>query len=361
MPTVSPSPAAWVATYRGDSARTGAMPGPVPSGTPEIAWTFKAVAPIGSSAAVVDSIVYLLGNDGVVHALSLDRGEEHWHAALGADASASLLIAQELVIVGDSRGVVHALAIADGSTRWTLSTDGPISGAAAADGDIAVVATKAATAYAIDVPTGTTRWTTKLGGPVGSSIAIAGGTVYLGAGQNLVVLALADGKIRWTHAVSKVGRIGTPTAADGMVYAATGLDRDDPSVHGVVALDAATGTQRWRYASPTEAVVYTPAVVDGRAYIVGEDRRVTALDAATGTVIWTTATEQVDEAVAAVADGLVFVAGDGGAMNALDAGTGAIRWTVPYRGIPYGPTVVGGYVLVGTDLGTLVAIGGSAK
>ena len=43
------------------------------------------------------------------------------------------------------------------------------------------------------------------------------------------------------------------------------------------------------------------------------------------------------------------------------AATGAIRWTVAYRGVPYGPTVVGGYVLVGTDLGTLIAIGGSAQ
>lgn len=360
-PRSSTGPAGSVATYRGDAARTGAMPGPVPSGTPAVAWTFKAGAPIASAPAVVDGIVYLLGNDGVIHALNLDTGVQRWQAKLGADASASPLVVDGLVIVGDSTGVVHALAATDGSTRWTLATDGPISGAAAADGEIAVVATKAGTAYAIDIPTGTTRWTTVVDGPVGSSIAIADGTVYLGAGPNLIAIGLVDGRIRWTQAVSKVGRIGTPTAAGGMVYAATGLDGSDRSVYGVVALDAATGAQRWRFVSPTRAVVYTPAVVDGRAYIVGEDRRVTALDAANGTILWATATKEVNEAVPAIADGLVFVAGNGGAMNALDAGTGVIRWTVPYRGVPYGPTVVGGYVLVGTDLGMLVAIAGSAK
>ena len=129
----------------------------------------------------------------------------------------------------------------------------------------------------------------------------------------------------------------------------------------MVALDTATGAQRWRFTSPTQAAVYTPAVVNGRAYIAGEDHTVTALDAADGSLIWTTPTEQLNEAVAAVADGLVFVAGQGGALNALDAGNGAIRWSIPYRGTPYGPTVVDGYVLVGTDLGLLMAIGGSAK
>lgn len=359
----SPSPGleASVATYRGNAARTGQMPGPGPSGRPIVDWTFDAGAPIGSSPAVLDGIVFLLGNDGVVHALALATGAERWRASLGAEAAGSPLVSDGLVIVGDSKGTVHALDVSDGSSRWTLQIDGPIAGAAAADGDIAVVATRTGSAYAIEIPGGTTRWKTAVGGAVGSSIAIADGTVYLGAGPNLVALALADGRIRWKQPVSAVGRIGTPTAADGLVFAATGLDGGDASVYGVAAVDAATGAPRWRFVSPSKAVVYTPAVVSGLAYIVGEDRRVTALDAATGTTIWSTTTDQVDEAVAAVADGIVYVAGNGGAMNALDAATGAIRWSVAYRGIPYGPTVVGGYVLVGTDAGTLVAIGGSAK
>jgi eukaryotic-like serine/threonine-protein kinase len=359
----SPSPGleASVATYRGNAARTGLMPGPGPSGRPVVDWTFDAGAPIGSSPAVLDGIVYLLSNDGVVHALALTTGAELWRASLGAEAAGSPLVTAGLVIVGDSKRVVHALSAGDGSARWTVPTDGPIAGAAAATSDIAVVATTTGSAYAIEIPGGTVRWKTAVGGAVGSSVAIGDGLVYLGAGPNLVALALADGRIRWKQSVSAVGRIGTPTAADGLVFAATGLDGGDASVYGVAAIDAATGASRWRFVSPSKAVVYTPAVVSGRAYIVGEDRRVTALDAATGTTIWSTTTEQVDEAVAAVVDGIVYVAGNGGAMNALDATTGAIRWSVAYRGIPYGPTVVGGYVLVGTDAGTLVAIGGSAK
>ena len=359
--SASPSVAPAVTTYRGDAARTGLMPGPGPAGATAVAWTFKAGAPIGSSPAVVGGTVFVLGNDGVVHALALASGVEIWRTSLGADATGSPLVSAGLVIVGDSKGIVHALAATDGSARWTVPTDGPIAGAAAADGDVVIVATRTGSAYAIEVAGGTARWRTAVGGDVGSSVAIANGTVYLGAGPNLVALAVADGRIRWKQDMSAVGRIGTPTVAGGLVFAATGLDGGDASVYGVAALDEGTGAARWRFKSSTRAVVYTPAVVSGRAYIVGEDRRVTALDAATGTTIWSTATEQVDEAVPAVVDGLVYVAGNGGAMNVLDAATGAIRWTVAYRGVPYGPTVVGGYVLVGTDLGTLIAIGGSAQ
>ncbi len=359
--TQPPIPAGDVVTYRGDDARTGAMPGPAPVGKPAVSWSFEAHAPIASSPAVVGRTVYLVGNDGTVHALSLDQGIERWQTKLGATASASPLVADGLLIVGDSTGTVHALDTDDGSARWTQATDGPISGAAARIGDVAIVGTTSGTGYAIDLSTGSIRWSTPLGGSISTSVAVADGTAYVGAGRNLSAVAVSDGRIRWQEAVSASGRIGTPTAAGGLVFAATGLDADDPSVHGIVALDVSNGAARWRFESPTRAVVYTPAVVDGRAYIVGEDGRVVALDAASGALQWVAATDQVDEAVPAVANGQVFVAGNGGAMNALDASTGALRWTVPYRGVPYGPTVVDGYVLVGTNLGMLIAIGGSSK
>lgn len=111
-----------VVTYRGDAARTGEMPGPAPSGTPSVAWTFKAGAPITSSPLAIDGVVYVLDNDGVIHALALETGEERWQATLGEDASASPLISDGLLIVGDSAGVIHGLAVADGSVRWTAAT-----------------------------------------------------------------------------------------------------------------------------------------------------------------------------------------------------------------------------------------------
>jgi serine/threonine-protein kinase len=186
-------------------------------------------------------------------------------------------------------------------------------------------------------------------------------TVYIGAEGVLFALRLSDGKILWQTTVATSGACGTPTVAGGLVFDATGVDGDDPAAKGVVAVDAATGAVRWRYSSPSQNQTYTPAVSDGRAYVVSEDGTVVALNSATGALIWTTPTGAANEALAALADGAVYVATNGHTLVALDALTGAKRWQAPIVGVPYAPVVTRGFVLVGTSVGVLYAIGGTSK
>ena len=334
------------------------MPGPAPSGIPEVAWAVDAGAAVSSAPLVVAGIVYFLDGSGIVHAVTLDGGAPCWTAALGTTTTGSPSIVNGQLIVGDHAGTIHAIALSDGSSGWTRALDGGITGAVGISDDVVLAATLAGTAYALDSATGEVRWSTPVGGPVSRSVAVADGTAYLGAGLSVVAISVVDGRIRWATPVSTIGAIGSPSTADGMVFASTGLDEDDPSAHGVTALNAGTGAFVWRFVSPTGATVYTPAVVGGRAYIVGEDRRVVAADAATGDEIWTTTTPEVDEVLAAVMGHQVFIAGNGGAMKALNLDTGEIEWSVPFTGVPYGTTIVDGFVLVGTDAGLLVAIHG---
>ncbi len=86
-----------------------------------------------------------------------------------------------------------------------------------------------------------------------------------------------------------------------------------------------------------------------------------ALDAATGAVAWTTKTGAANEALPAIADGLVYVPTNGHTLVTLDQATGALGWQAPIVGVPYAPVVAHGLVLVGTNLGVLYAIGGTAK
>ena len=44
---------------------------------------------------------------------------------------------------------------------------------------------------------------------------------------------------------------------------------------------------------------------------------------------------------------------------AVDTATGTSLWSIAIKGVPYAPPVVDGYLLVGTDLGTLYAIAGA--
>jgi outer membrane protein assembly factor BamB len=363
VPSAAVAPSAAVSssgvpTYRGNAGRTGAMPGPGPSGTPKVAWQFQAAGPFGSSPVVAAGVVYALSGDGIVHALSLSTGKELWKADLGAQASASPLLVGPDLIVADEAGAVHALATATGTAHWTTPTDGPISGSPAANGTRLIAATQSGTVYAIDAATGAVAWHAAAGGPVSRSVAIADDVAYLGLERKIVAMSVEDGKIRWGTDVASDGVIGTPAISGGLVYAATGIDADDATAHGVVALDAATGAKRWTYVSPEGQLIYTPAIVDGHAYVVGHDRHVVSLDAATGAVQWSVDRPSDVEALPAVSGGVVYVAGNDGPAAALDAKNGSELWTVAILGVPYAPAVVDGYLLVGTDADILYAIGG---
>ncbi len=348
-----------VTTYRGDSARTGAMPGPGPARHPSILWSFQAAGPIGSSPAVVNRTVFLTSEDGMVHALDLRTGAEAWNASLGADAgAASPLVIGGAAVVGDLDGVLHALDASTGEQRWVLRTDGPIAGAAGSAGDLIVAATTLGSAYAVARDTGELRWRTALPGGVSRSVAVTPEAAYFGtSGGSLVAVRIEDGSIDWETKLADSGDVGTPTTADGLVFAATGLATDDLESIGVVAVDAATGEVRWRYASHDHEYVYTPAIVDGRAYIVGKDMSVVALEATSGVPLWSTSTGAPNDALASVADGVVYVATHGGSLQALSANDGKHLWQVEIKGKPYAPVVVDGLVLVGTSRGLLVAIG----
>jgi eukaryotic-like serine/threonine-protein kinase len=348
-----------VATYRGDSARTGAMPGPGPSGDPEIVWQFQAGAQIRSSPAVVGGSVFVASVDGTVHALELATGAAQWSALLGAEVKAATpLVIDGLVVVGDQAGVVHALDQAGGAERWRASTDGPIDGAVAEGGGLVLLATASGSAYALDPSSGEIRWRADLPGGVSRSIAATDELVYCAvSGGLLVSLRTSDGSPVWQASMAADGEGGTPTVADGLVFAATGLDSDSRETQGIVALDARTGAERWRHASPSGAVMYAPAVADGIGYIVTKDEQVVAVDAGSGEVRWTATTGATNDALASIWDTTVYVATNGGRLMALDADTGVLRWHVAIVGAPYSPAVVGGLVLVATNVGVLYAFG----
>ena len=351
-----------VSTYRGDSARTGAMPGPGPSPKPDIAWTFQADSPIQSSPTVSGDTVFVSAVDGVVHALEVSTGRERWRTDLGAELGAATPLAIDgRIVVGDRAGFVHALDPGTGSERWRAMVDGPIAGAAAeAHGDI-VVATETNSAYAINPSSGKIRWRSDLPGGVSRSITATDDAVYCAlSGGFLVALRASDGSLAWQAEVAADGEGGTPTVAGGLVFAATGLDIDDPGTKGVVAVDTANGDERWRLPSASGEVMYAPAVVNGTAYIVSEDGSVIAVDAEKGELQWSTTTGASNDALPSVWADSLYVGTMGGTLQTFDTSDGTLRWEVEIRGVPYSPAVTGGLIFVGTNAGVLYAFGSEA-
>ncbi len=357
-PAVTAPPAAKgdVLAYRGNAGRTGVMPGPGPSGKAAVRWTYLGGGPIASQVAVQGGTVYLETTDGTLHALDLKTGALRWKVPIGAEAYGSPALVDGLIVLGAEDGT-HAFREADGAPVWTAAGTGPVRGAPAVIGDMVVVASDSGAATALDVHSGAVRWTVDLGAPDNTSVVTADGLVVFGRQDGwIVALSAANGSDRWRTDTGDGARIGSPAIAGGLVYAPT-LDDNGPGTHHVFALDLATGKRVWAFASPADLPAYTPAIAAGLAIVDSEDHSVTALDAATGAVRWQVPVTGVDEIVPAVAGGMIYTASNGGPAVALELKTGAQQWSVPIKGVPYGMAVTSGLVLVGTDVGTLYAIG----
>jgi len=348
-----------VPTYHGDAARTGVMPGPAPVEKPELLWTFQADGGIGSSPAVVGDSVFVSSSDGAVQSLDFRTGALEWKTSLAGDLNhQSPLVVDGKVIVGDSSRVVHAIEASTGVEDWQASIDGPIGASAAAVGDTVFVATESGTAVALATADGAVRWQTRLRGGATRSIAASGDLAYCPLSHGFFdAIRISDGALAWGARFADDGDGGTPTVAEGLVFAAAGLDGTDPAARAVIALDATTGAERWRRSSPAGKTLYAPAVRDGVAYIVAEDETVVAVDARTGELRWTARTGAPNDALPVLSQQLVFVATTGGSLQAFDIETGAQAWAVDIVGIPYSPVVTGGLVLVGTNAGVLYAFG----
>jgi outer membrane protein assembly factor BamB len=352
--------AADVPTYRGNAARNGSMPGPGPIADASLRWKLTADGPIRSTPVVAAGVVYLAAGSGSLYAVDLVTGRQRWLVHASTSNLSTPDIVGDTVIVGTVDDGLRAFDAKTGKPRWSVAADGPVSGAPADMDGTLVFATGAGRVVAVDAATGSERWTADAGASVYSSLAIGGGIVVVGTNEgSIVAFGLRDGTVRWKTVVGDAGRVGTPTIAGGRVFASTGLDASVPPSHHIIALDAGMGNALWRYASPTGAAMYTPAVSGTQAFVTSEDGTVVALDVATGTVGWTALVDGPIEIVPAIAGTAVYAASNGGSAFALESATGRELWRSPIRGTPYGPTVAGGLLLLGTDLGELDAVGGT--
>jgi outer membrane protein assembly factor BamB len=239
---------------------------------------------------------------------------------------------------------------------------GELLGAAAVDAGWIVVGSTTGVVAAIEPDTGVVRWKKLLDGRIARSPSIDAGVVVVPIEPGaLVALDLNTGRTLWRTEIAAHGGVGTPTIAGGFVLTASGLDAAAieaaaPSERAIVALDLESGRVVWRWSTQDKDRVYSPAVASGRAFVVDEGGAVTALDPETGRQLWRVSRDAPLEAVPATAGESVLVASNNGAAAALDVTTGRTNWEVSIHGVPYGPVVSCGWVLVPTNLGTLTAL-----
>lgn len=356
---ILPAPISDVSMFHGGPGRTGLVAGPGPTGKPIIVWHQSVGGSITSNMpAVVAGVVYIADGGGGVEAYGAAAGDVHWKITTGSPVNTSPAVSSGLLVIGDAAGDVIALDALNGRQRWSQHTLGAVRSSAAIVDGVVYIGSADGYLYAYDLATGAQRWRFDAGGAITRSPAVDGGLVYVGAAGGLLsAVDASSGRRRWLDQLGP-GQIPTPAVADGLLVAGSGLD-EGTAPHIVFAFDAATGTERWRYSSPSGQQLLIAALGDGYVFAASADGHVYALDTGQGKLQWTFdghGTLGSDDALAA---GVLYVAGGDRAVYAVDEHTGKQLWRQPVTGQPGAVAVFGERVYVGTDVGQVVAIGGT--
>lgn len=352
-----------VPMYRGGPERNGVNSGPGPAGDPMLLWQINANGPVAVMPAVVAGTVYVADDSGTVQALDGATGVPRWPASteLHSPVDGSPAVAEGRVFVGMDAGQVVALDAATGSIAWTLQTGGPVRASPAIVGDAMYIGSNDGNVYAVDAATGKPRWAQSLGAPVTRGVAAADGVVYAGAtGGIFSALDAATGAVLWPKNDLGPGEVGTPMVADGLVFVASGLLEVGPSDR-ITALEVKDGSERWHFAVPDGQPVYNGAVADGAVYVASNNGNVYRLDEKTGKVApgWPFHTGGGVGYLSGLVDGVLYIPSTDHFIYAVDVATAKERWRFEVPGSPNVPAISEGRIFVGTDLGKIIAIGGS--
>ena len=140
---------------------------------------------------VVDEMVYAGGGDSVL-ALDLASGEQSWKFQGQESSLRAILLGPGTVIAADLSGMIYSLDISNGREKWRFQAASNVKSPIAVTDQHVFVACDATTFCALDLATGQIRWQASdvVIPPIGGittwteeSAEIAGGTVFLAAGQ----------------------------------------------------------------------------------------------------------------------------------------------------------------------------------
>jgi outer membrane protein assembly factor BamB len=347
-----PSSDDWLG-FRGDAARSGvATQGPV--GNPVTLWTAHVTGAV-LEVSVIGDRVFFASDDGRLHALSRDGGDEEWAVGVAEPPLTGPFAADGRLYLSDASGRFLALSQTDGTTIWLTTTTYPArSRAVSADGTL-YFGTGDGSIVALDGATGAERWRVQLAGArnVGAP-AIGGGRIYAGTdGGGFVAVDIDSHQVVWVGDTTGENT-GSASVMDGIAYIGTGADPG--SVGTLHAFDAATGKPRW---TATDPFLSLPTVANGVAFTASTHGLFEAIDTASGRTLWSVQLEG-DLRSPAVVGGTVFVvASSAHRIYAVDAATGDELWAYDLEGTPNCcVSVARGAVFVGDQSGTVSAIGG---
>ena len=338
-------------SHTGQTASAGPM-------EPVELWRFPVGDAVVTSAAVVNGVVYVAGNDNI-YALDAYTGAELWSYPMQYHEMYSSPAVSEGVLFAGAAGKLLALNASSGTEVWSYPTEYPkdrvISSPAVVAG-VVYVGYPEGCLYALNASTGSKIWnyTTKDVGngiAIQSSPAVVSGVVYFGSlDHNVYALKASTGEKIWNHTVSTTVS-SAPAVSEDKVYICSGA--------GILyALTAANGEELWRFtvSDLSQRIYgYSPTIADGVVYVRSSDwGELYAVDASTGDLKWENpGSLGVRGSSAAIVGGVVY-----SGTSALNASTGEEMWQFPTNGTVYAsPAVSNGVLYIASRDGYFYAIG----
>ncbi len=334
--------------FRGDGRHTGVAKSTLPEKL-DVRWTLQCGEAITSTAAIVDGVVYVGSEDGILFAVDLVTGKPKWQYKTEEAIRSSPTVFRGMVFFGDSEGIVHAVDAATGAGKWKYTTDGEIISAANPSNDRIVLGSYDGTIYCLSIADGKLLWKLQTEGRVHGTPGIAGDRVIAaGCDEDLHVIDLATGAP--VPSISMGSVAGVCAVVDGSVtYIGTYGSR-------VLAIDWKAKRLLWQFKDPEREFPYmsSVAVADDVIVLGGRDKNLRALDKKTGKQRWAFRTRgRIDSSPVLVGD-RVFVGSADGNLYEVDVKTGHERWRYE-TGAPISasPAVAASTLVVGTEDGLL--------
>jgi outer membrane protein assembly factor BamB len=374
--------------FRHDSAHTGVTTSTGPT-HPLKLWSYVEGhfdgSFIGSSAAVVNGVVYVGSNEqsyetsgGNIYAFDARTGTKIWNYSTIGGVYSSPAVSGNMLFIGVDDSV-YCFNASTGAKIWNFTTGGFINSSPNVVNGVIYIGSGDSNIYALNASTGVKLWKyTSLGpsqsviergfdsGAFASSPAVTNGIVYIGSDDgNLYALDALTGVKIWNYTTSfqityMTGNqvTSSPTVSDGVVYVG--------SVGGnIYAFNATTGAKIWSYyTGPSvnygggywHGVQASPAVANGVVYVGSVDGNMYALNASTGKQVWTEKFFRILSSAAVCGD-VVYV-GIANNITALNATTGSQIWVFPTQNqVNSSPSVVDGVVYISSQDGNFYAIG----
>lgn len=213
-----------------------------------------------ATPTVADGIVVVSSQEGYVFGIDADTGEVLWRSPTDGVTFGTPAIAGSQVVFGTDAGILYNLDLTTGKLHWRTPLTGAIFASPAIMGESILVPTQAGTLLAIDLGTGKSLWTAAQGGA--ETPAVANDLVVLSASDGGIYgLDLATGAQRWIHPSGKRS-ISAPAISGDTIITGAG--------NTLLAIDPATGKVMWYYLA-TDIIETSPVVLDGYVFFGSRD------------------------------------------------------------------------------------------